>query len=222
LERHNSKDKNIIVNRLPDDIKPERNVDVIEIPGREGFLTVDYGTYKSKVKTVEATLKNGNVDDVIAWLTGENDVIFSSDTSKKQKAVIINEIQLSRMLTTKFKRFVINFRCQPYKEALENNILTLTAPEVINNPGTSKGNPVIKIYGTGDITLTINGNNIYLYNVVDYITVDSILQDSYKDTVLKNNDMLLGEFPELLPGANAISWAGTVTKVEITPNWRWL
>jgi len=31
-----------------------------------------------------------------------------------------------------------------------------------------------------------------------------------------------GEFPVLKPGANAISWTGTVTKVVVRPNWRYL
>ena len=31
-----------------------------------------------------------------------------------------------------------------------------------------------------------------------------------------------GEFPVLKPGANAISWTGTVTKVVVRPNWRFL
>ena len=29
-----------------------------------------------------------------------------------------------------------------------------------------------------------------------------------------------GEFPVLKPGANAISWTGTVTRVVVRPNWR--
>lgn len=31
-----------------------------------------------------------------------------------------------------------------------------------------------------------------------------------------------GDFPTLLPGSNAISWTGNVTKVVIQPNWRYL
>ena len=31
-----------------------------------------------------------------------------------------------------------------------------------------------------------------------------------------------GDFPTLLPGQNAISWTGNVTKVEVQPNWRFL
>lgn len=34
------------------------------------------------------------------------------------------------------------------------------------------------------------------------------------------NSAMSGDFPVLLPGQNAISWTGNVTKVEIQPNWR--
>lgn len=36
------------------------------------------------------------------------------------------------------------------------------------------------------------------------------------------NSAMSGDFPVLLPGTNAISWTGSVTKIEIRPNWRYL
>ena len=36
------------------------------------------------------------------------------------------------------------------------------------------------------------------------------------------NQQMNGEFPRLKPGANAVSWNGTVTRVVIRPNWRFL
>lgn len=36
------------------------------------------------------------------------------------------------------------------------------------------------------------------------------------------NSAMSGDFPVLLPGRNAVSWTGSVTKIEIRPNWRYL
>lgn len=36
------------------------------------------------------------------------------------------------------------------------------------------------------------------------------------------NEHMTGEFPVLKPGANAVSWTGTVSKVVAKPNWRYL
>ena len=66
-----------------------------------------------------------------------------------------------------------------------------------------------------DITVAI----VELENISGSIVIDSVLQEAYQGTTLMN-DHMNGEFPVLKPGANAISWTGTVTKVVVRPNWR--
>ena len=60
---------------------------------------------------------------------------------------------------------------------------------------------------------------VELENISGSIVIDSVLQKAYQGTTLMN-DHMNGEFPVLKPGANAISWTGTVTKVVVRPNWR--
>jgi phage-related protein len=216
----NSLDKNIIVNKLPDHERPDANIEKKPVPGRDGFLTEDYGTYQGTVKPCECSLDNGDADDICSWLTGSGDVIFSNKPDKIYKAVIINKVPFKKVIPI-FHNFIIQFDCQPHANSINNDLITLTSPGTIFNPGTANSEPIVKVYGSGNITLTINGININLYNVVDYVTIDTFLQDAYKDTVLKNNDMA-GDFPELIPGSNIITWTGSVSKIEITPNWRWL
>ncbi len=60
-----------------------------------------------------------------------------------------------------------------------------------------------------------------LEDISGSIVIDSVLQEAYQGTTLMN-DHMTGEFPLLRPGANAISWTGTVTKVVVQPNWRHL
>ena len=47
------------------------------------------------------------------------------------------------------------------------------------------------------------------------------LQEAYCG-VTSLNSAMSGDFPNLLPGNNAVSWTGNVTKVDIQPNWRYL
>ena len=56
---------------------------------------------------------------------------------------------------------------------------------------------------------------------LDSITLDTPLMEAYKD-VTSMNGCMSGDFPTLLPGSNAISWTGNVSKVVIQPNWRFL
>lgn len=204
---------------------PERNVDFIEVPGRDGSLTQDHKTYKNITIPINCFLRNkDNYQEqfklIKQWLSsGEGDLIFSDEPNLKYTALCVNRIDFTQPYIN-FGEFPIIFECNPYKRSMDNNKITITNGGTIFNPGASS-KPIIKVYGTGNIDLTVNSNVVHLTNIVDYVTIDSELVDCYKDAVLFNNNML-GEFPELVPGANTISWTGTVTKIEITPNWRWL
>lgn len=70
-------------------------------------------------------------------------------------------------------------------------------------------------------TLMVGTTIVELENISGSIVIDSALQEAYQGTTLMN-DHMNGEFPRLKPGANAISWTGTVTKVVVRPNWRYL
>lgn len=213
-----SEDMGIMVNELPPITKAPRDINKIPIPGRDGYLSEDFGTYQGTVKPCECTILDiGMVDQVLAWLDGSGEVIFSNQLDRKYQACIINQIPFNRIIR-KWYKFIVIFDCQPFGVMLENSIITITVPKTIYNGGTQRSKPVIKVYGSGTINLVINGSTIILTNVSGDVTIDSQMMDAYKGTVLKNNDMK-GEFPILEVGANTISWTGTVTKLEITPNW---
>ena len=215
-------DYGIVINKRPPAVRAERNVQEIEMPGRDGDMTIDDGTYKPITFPLVCTLLDtSNLDAVISWLDGFGDLILSWQPDRYYKAKMINRIDIVQSLQT-LGEFPLLFKAQPFGYALNNSLITLTtSPATIVNSATKESKPIIKVYGTGAINLTINSKLIALTNVVDYVTIDSQLVDSYKDTLLKNSEMS-GDFPILQVGTNTISWAGTVTKVEIIPNWRYL
>lgn len=215
-----SLDKKIIVNKLPNIERASANVEKITIPGRDGFLTQDYGTYQGKVKECECSLDGGDIDDICSWLSGTSEVIFSNEPDKKYKAVIINKIPFSKIIPI-FHKFVIQFECQPHKYSADNSLITLTSAGTIFNYGTAKAKPKITIYGSGNITVNINDKSINLTGITSSINIDSELMEAYNSTELLN-DKMIGEFPLFECGENSISWTGSVSKVEIEPNWRWV
>lgn len=211
------------ITKLPSILKAEKDINFIEIEGRDGVLTQDLGSYRSVVKTVECTIKDlTQIDFICSWLDGNGEVIFSNEPNKKYKATIKNQIEFTQLVSTyDYHKFIIQFDCQPHGYSIDDSIITLTSAGTIYNSGSANSKPIVKVFGTGAITLAINGNIINLTNVIEYVTINSDLVDCYKDTLLKNNDMN-GDFPILVTGNNTISWTGTVTKVEIIPNFRYL
>ena len=211
----------LMVNALPPIIKAQQNIEKKEIEGRDGFLTINSETYKGIVKPVECTIFSlEDIDFICGWLNGSSDVIFSNEPDKIYKATIINQIEFKK-IAVEFHSLIIQFDCQPHKYSISNDVMTLTSAGIVYNATTTDSKPIMTIYGSGNVNLTINGITIYLTNVDEYVTLDSYMIDAYKETQLKNNDMD-GEFPILEVGNNAISWTGSVSKIEITPNWRYI
>ncbi|MDO4549558.1 MAG: phage tail protein, partial [Clostridia bacterium] len=66
----------------------------------------------------------------------------------------------------------------------------------------------------GDRTLTIEG-------LSGSITIDSSRKLAYNGTTSLSH-LVQGDWPTLSVDGTAISWTGSVSRVTITPNWRWL
>ena len=87
------------------------------------------------------------------------------------------------------------------------------------NPGSIASEPVLTVYGSGDITLMIGSQMIELKGIEGSITLNTELQEAYSGTSSMNS-AVDGEFPTLPPGAVPYSWEGNVSRIEIQPNWR--
>ena len=102
----------------------------------------------------------------------------------------------------------------------------MTSAGAIFNPTSKTALPVIKIFGTGDVTLTVNGVPFVIKNIVDSIVLDCNLGLAYREDITsmynENSKIYTRAYPFLKVGSNTISWTGTVTKVEIEPRWRTL
>ncbi|ENK0839195.1 phage tail family protein [Clostridium botulinum] len=215
-----SNEKGLKIISLPNITTSERREEKIIVPGKDGYLTQSDGSYEGEVKPVEFDIKHDNFDDIKAWLNGSGEVIFSNEPDRYYKARIINKLDLARVLE-KFHSGIIQFDCQPFGYDLNNNLIIIDKPISIYNEGTYKSQPYLKIFGSGYISLNINDEVIKLKNIDGYVELDSEIQECYRDILNCNNDMQ-GEFPIFKVGENKISWTGNVSKIEITPNWRYL
>jgi len=214
-----SRDHSIVVNTLPPIQSAKEDGEFLKVPGRDGFLFQDYGSLSPTEKELEITLKDiDQLGTIKAWLRGSGNLVLSNEPDVFYKARLNGQIDFKKLLYLKAAK--IKFVCQPYG-CLESGLTmqTITVPGNLVNPGTAASRPIITVFGTGGITLTVNSKNVPLSNVSEYVTLNSEIEEAYKDLLGKNNDMQ-GEFPLFVPGTNSISWAGTVTKLEIIPNWR--
>lgn len=219
-----SRDFGILISAAPEKVRAERRVEQVTIPGRNGELTMDEGTYAPYVLSVECgTRGSENLDEILAWLNGAGELILCTEPDKVFRASIYNKISVADMIYL-YNSFLLQFRVQPFKYSVNaaGDALELTAPTTIRNSGTVYSEPIITVFGSGDITLNINGNSYPLRNVDGNITIDSEMMEVFKGNTNQNSKYGGAEFPSFEVGKNEIRWTGNVSKIKIQPRWRWL
>ena len=215
-----SDDFHIIVNSLPPITKPPKKIEVIEIDGLNGDITVDNG-YAAYDKDIQITFKKRpDYDELIRWLTGAGKLILSNEPEKYYDAAIWSGVDISRDKALYKAR--ITFHVQPYKHLISEKKATGTNTVTVVNQGFDDSLPVIKITGSGEVEVKIDNVTICKVNIDDeYIILDSEKQEAYKEATLKNRQMS-GEFVKLPRGKTTITTTGTVTAIEVEPRSRWV
>ena len=205
---------------------PAERATFTNVPGRPGSLTTLEGddVYDDLILTAQCMISDpSSIRTIASYLKGSGKVAFANRPDGFYFARIVNQIPFEKILRgNPHRSFAVNFRCQPfwYPENVPVETLT-TSTSLLNNPGSVYSEPTITVYGSGEITLMVGTQIVELTDIEDSITLNTSLMEAYKGN-LSMNSCMSGEFPVLNPGANAISWSGNVTKVEVQPNWRFL
>lgn len=206
----------------------ERDIEFISVPGRNGDLVKDNGRYRNislPYGLALAKQDNRPFPDLVAsikhWLSGsEYNILWDSyDPRYFRYAAVEGGLNINSEIKN-YGEFTVNFNCKPYRYSFDGQKpveIPYTGAQIFN-PENMPSLPYIKIYGNGNISLSINSETITLSNVSDYIELDSETMNAYKGINLLNSSMT-GDFPKLAPGVNTISYLGEVTGVEIVPRW---
>lgn len=211
------KTKGIIVEKSPDIIKGKKRIEKYDIEGRNGVLIIDKGTYEPFVVTIECHINTNitNIEKVKEFLDGIGTLSF--DNEKEYNAVIQNQIDFEKVQN--FRRFPIQFLCNPIAKSLESEYIEVTnSPSRIQiEDATFNIEPLIKIKGRGNVSISFNGRTFILYNLDENLTYT--LDSEYKEIVDSNginaSENMLGDFPILMSGENIITYAGNISKFEI-------
>jgi len=217
--------KNVTVLKYPEIVKPTLRVETVKVPGRDGELTLS-GTPSYEAMVLECECMVPSVDKIsaaAAWLTGRGDLVLGNDPDYAYDAQVIDEIRFEKILRGHaHRRFTVPFLCQPLKKkAVTESDIELTAPGTVVNIGHVPSRPLIKIQGSGNVVLAVGAYSLAITGISTSILIDSDLGMATNGTV-NESYKVSGEWPLLVVGNNAVGWTGTVSKVTITPRWRYL
>lgn len=218
----------LIITSLPPITKPKMRYNAEEIDGVDGDVInkLGYGAYD---KTFEIGLSyNYKVDDVIEYFNTQGQITFSNEPDKYYNFATLNQIDFEKLL--RFKKAKITIHVQPFKYSnIESTkIFTFTEESqnlIVRNNGNIYSKPIITLFGSGTINLSINGIEVFIINLNGSMVLDTQSQNAYDpNTKVFLNRYVAGDFKNLYlqVGANTISWTGNITKVEIDYCSRWI
>lgn len=204
---------------------PARIYDEIQIPGKNGNLL----GLENRLENVDLTYPafiysnfDANISNLRSFLlskTGYFELKDSYHPAEYRMAYFPGPLEPDVTSRNNAGSFDLTFLCKPQR-FLESGktIQVFTEDGIIQNPSYFASLPLLRVYGTG--TVSIGEHTITITQADEYTDIDCEMMDAYKGTVNKNQYIRLSgnDFPALEPGENGIAIDG-VTRIEITPRW---
>jgi phage-related protein len=221
----NSKDYNVFISGENIFVSPERDADIVAVPGRDGTLSIDNGRFDNvnieyPCAIVYDFRKNYDAfKGALLSQRGYKRLADSYDVDHYRKARFLSTLDPEMTQLNRHGQFTVNFDCDPRRFLkIGDRAVEFNANGSLKNPTSYTAKPLIRAYGVG--ALTIGDNTLHVQSTDGYTDIDTELQEAYKGATNCNNNIILdsGNFPTLAPGIDAITFTG-FTKLEITPRW---
>ncbi len=204
----------------------EEDIAQVDIKGRDGNLTKKYG-YKDIVIPITFTMFdviNGfkpTFRKTKHYLYEAKTLTFDDDDQVYYKVKSLH-IETAENIIAQFGEFTATFTLDPFQYEIENDPITIAQETTITNDG-YKCLPIIKADVSGTGRIYINDEEIIVNDVNGKITIDSEMQNAYREgsPPQNMNNKMVGKFPVLISGDNSISFDGDIESLQIIMNKRW-
>lgn len=200
----------------------ERVVEDIEVQGRAGTLTRLGGWHNTVITLPLAVNLTSGVD---AYQRAARALMDASSIGLSGEPGVFRHIKHATVSPLRWELaswgfFDAELTCAPFSY-LDTGLAThtLTASGSITNPGMIDSAPVITVYGTGTLTLAINGAQYQVSSPSGQVTIDSSRLVAHVAGRVQT-DALTGDFPHLVPGVNRFTLGTGISTIEVTGNWR--
>lgn len=225
-----SADFNILVEHPPGYEMPKKDYEVTHIPGRNGDVYIDKGSYQNTTRSYDIAVGDSDrsfismANMVSEWLhsaSGYSRLEDSYEPEYYRMAVYKEENNIQNILDHA-GRTTIQFDCKPQRFLKLGDIeIYVTTEIVLRNPTGFSAKPIIRINGSGSGWLNVGSQSVNIIDINEYVTMDCELQDAYKGVQNCNSKIELvdGIFPKLDAGETTINFNGGITSVEVIPRW---
>lgn len=219
--KHTREFEGLVIKTDNNQLIPAKRYERITIPDKNGQYIFEDG-YDNKILEFDCTLIKGNIQsrrqrarDIAYWLSGRGDLILDGESDKTYKvARTVSDINLS--LNQVADNFKVVFETEPFQLGTFKSI-SIDNPTSISltNEGTAEAETLISLTGTGDISLTIDGQTLNLTGLTEKITLDSRRYLVYNE--LNDNKLGLhsGDFIKIPVGSSELIITGSVSNISM-------
>lgn len=197
-----------------------RVVDDIEVTGRAGTLTRYLGWEDVRLHLPLAVRGGGHGYARASQALREAVTISLSIQPGVFRYVKYSQCSPLRCELASWGMFDVEITCEPFTyldTGLE--VQTLNASGTVTNPGMIEAAPLIAVYGTGKLNLTINNARHVINSPAGSVVIDSRLMTTHVAGQVQT-DALTGPFPQFVPGVNRVEFGPEISKIEVQGNWR--
>lgn len=225
-----STDFEIEVEHFPRYETPTHDYEVVHVPGRNGDIYIDKGTYANVSRDYDiafATLKNDQytmmANRISEWLHSASEYARLEDSYELEyyRLAVYEEATRLENILNHGGRATISFNCKPQRFLKSGDrAIIFDEDGVLKNPTGFKSLPIITVKGDGEGNFSIGDYTVTISDIGESITINSEIQDAYSGTTNRNLDISLSSgFPKLEKGLNKISFSGGITSMEVIPKW---
>lgn len=214
---------------------PARDVEMVEVPGRNGALAIDGGRYTNIEVKYPAFCVEDNLEDFRNNLASLRSAFCSqvgyqrlTDTINPEEfrlGIYKDGLNVSPVMYTTAANFDMVFDCKPQRFLISGEIpQTFSASGTITNPTRFPSAPLIQITGKGDL-----GIGAYSFTIrgvdAQTIYIDCETMEAWEivgGAKISRNDYIQyagNSFPVLDSGNNGVTIGTGITSVVITPRW---
>lgn len=200
--------KGIVVEKTPTISKGKKNIEIYSVEGRNGFLSIDKGTYEPFSLQIQCHAKEtANFDEIKAFLDGYGTLSF--DGVREYTAIVNNAIPFEKVQM--FKSFAVQFMVNPIAHDITATTITINDDFTITG-ATAQMQPILTLVAAaGGSEVNINGIAFTTSNEES----TTYVLDCERKIITKNNlnasNEMSGDFPYFVNGENTFEGTGVTS-----------
>lgn len=216
---------------------PERVVEMVSVPGRNGAIAIDEGRFENILVTYPAGIFGASqsefADKVAAFrneLVSRHSYRRLTDTYNPDEfrmGLYRSGLELTPAAYVRAGEFILEFDCKPQRWLLSGETAqTFTATGTISNPTLFPARPLLAVTGAGILTVgTQTMTLIARSDPASILYIDCETQEAWElvsGVMVSRNDYVQNagdEFPVLTAGSNDVILGTGISQVKITPRW---